>query len=510
MRREVPRPQPTPQNETLVATAEAPVIFAEPISNEIDAAEAAAGSAKCFEGAMLNHRKQVGRAAVVEERRITEKDPLLSSSEDIGSDLSVKTTLNLSTSHLSFRWLRRLPPALFCQALRVDSNKGSAARDAVLEVCRECLPALTEAPEKAVRWMERIASCLCWHQLDGPVRPPHPALASRNQTVGAEDRVARRRVEEWDEGYRSLEVLLRQGMVSTYTMLADRFSVSVYGDGAGPWVQTIAGTPKQPSRSTPCAVMCPSPGNSLDSIRTMLQESHVPFEVAVLCKVSTEGPPSNGATAPATVAAAATSEGVLVATSGGVPGKNSSANGAAEHDQLKSDLRELRSVGERVVCPEEVNGTLPICEALWFEGAWRVHALLDVMRQHFLAAPLPGAPRPPNKLPRLLSPTQFGNSTARSAEVIGTQTLSRQVGGSVYTAELEGFFFPRQVRMLLEMFRVLLPSFSCGMTADVRHRAGINAFTQLGMKHVEFVECERTQAGRDAAAGWRWEFKLGT
>lgn len=511
-RQDLPRPDAADVDAIVQpdsSEVQAPVQFAEPISVQIDASDTAADSAGVFEGAALSRKRQLGRAgefAAAQERQVNEDVAVLRSSEDMGNDLSVKTSLHLSTAHLSFRWLRRLPPALFCQSLKGEGAKASAARDSVLEVCRECLPALTEAPDKAVRWMERIASCLSWHQLDGPLRPPHRPVATRSQAPGAEERTARRRVEEWDEAYRGLEVMLRQGVVPTFTVLTDRFSVSVFGEGSGPWVASQTGANRMPSSSRPCAVMCPAPAHSLDNLRTMLQESHVPFEVAVLSKASACGlrDPSAMPAAGKTAGSSAC-DGAMVAqsTASGEPKR-----GTMEQDS-KSDLRELRRDGERVLCPEDMHGTAPMCEALWFDGPWRVHSLLDVLRQHFLGAPLPSGPQPPHKLPRLVSPAPFCHATTNAVEVVKTQTLTRQGGGSLYTAELSGYFFPRQLRMLLEMFRVLLPSFACGLTAEVSHRAGINAFTQLGMQRIESVECERTQAGQDAAAGWRWEFKLG-
>jgi len=416
------------------------------------------------------------------------------SSEDFGHDLSLKTVLRLSTPHASFRWLRRLPPALRCQSLKsLDGPNAAAVREAILEMCRECLPKLMEVPDKAVRWVERIASCLSWYQLDGPPMPSTPLAQSLNSTP--EERAARRRVEEWDEAYRSLEVLLRQGMVPTFTILADRFSVAVFGDGAGPWKSSRTGSMQQPTRDSPCAVLFPS----RDEFRTMLQENHVPFEVAKIRRSPGTQDASDSRDQQLDGALAVREEALVLA--GGPK--------AVPELETQSDLRELRRDAEKVVFPEEMNSVTPMSSALWLEGSWRVHALLDVLRQHFLAAPLAASPLAAPRLPRLVSPAPFAHAAVSSVEVLGTQTLPGN-GQPQYTAELGGFFFPGQVRRLLEFLRVLLPSFSCGFTAEAHHRLGINAFTPLGTRHIESVECERTQAGADSAAGWKWEFKLGT
>jgi len=494
------------------APAQAPVAFAEPIS--VSSSDVTEGIERYYDAATQGRRRLDGRSAAKEALQESKSahEPVLLSSEDMGNDLSVKNTLRLSTSHLSFRWLRRLPPALLCQSQRaVDGAKCSPlVRDAVMEVCRECLPSLTEAPDKAVRWMDRITACMSWYQLDGPLRPENGLQQARAPAPTAEERAARRRVEEWDEAYRSLEVLLRQGVVPTFSIVTDRFTVSVFGEGSGPWVSSRPGSTsqQQPTREAPCAVMCPS----MDELRMMLQENHVPFEVALLRIDSPAAGGADGASEPKVGGRwPAESEAIVPSTHGSalVAAPGATAAKVPEED-TRAELWALRRDGESVVSPEDMLGKVVLSEALWFEGAWRVHALLDVLRQHFLAAPLPASPPPPSRLPRLISPSPFGHATARCAEVIKTQTLQNPAGGSVYTAELGGFFFPRQVRMLLEMLRVLLPSFSCAMLADARHHTGINAFTQLGMRHIESVECERTQGGCAAAAGWKWDFKLGT
>merc|ERR1712048_1325727 len=125
--------------------------------------------------------------------------------------------------------------------------------------------------------------------------------------------------------------------------------------------------------------------------------------------------------------------------------------------------------GEKVVSPDAAGASgaaMPASSTLWFEGAWRVHALLDVLRQHALGAPLSGARTAAPTLPRLIAPSPFAHATACSAEVVKTQSVpavaSGAPGGRQETetrnvAELIGFFFPTQVRKLLELFRMLLP-----------------------------------------------------
>merc|ERR1740129_2358968 len=139
-------------------------------------------------------------------------------------------------------------------------------------------------------WMERITACLTWYQVEGP---PVPApLAAAGPT--AEERASRRRAEEWDEAFRSLEGLLRQGVVSSFCIISERFGVTVLGEGSGQWKHPKTGEWQRPTLSAPCAVLCPS----VDELRKMLQQNHVPFEVAEL-KGPEAAPPAQEAQAPA-------------------------------------------------------------------------------------------------------------------------------------------------------------------------------------------------------------------
>uniref|UniRef100_A0A7S2J6G8 Uncharacterized protein n=1 Tax=Alexandrium andersonii TaxID=327968 RepID=A0A7S2J6G8_9DINO len=137
------------------------------------------------------------------------------------------------------------------------------------------------------------------------------------------------------------------------------------------------------------------------------------------------------------------------------------------------------------------------------------------MRQHLLGEPLPSAAQPPARLPRLVAPAAFPHAAVQFAEVLKTQTVQNSpavgaaaVGEKVqHTAELSGCFFPSQVRRFSELLTVLLPNCSCNLTAEARLCAGINAFTQLGMRHVETVEFESLEVP-NGGPSLKWDFKL--
>mmetsp|Transcript_135849 Transcript_135849/g.422016 ORF Transcript_135849/g.422016 Transcript_135849/m.422016 type:complete len:554 (-) Transcript_135849:52-1713(-) len=504
-----------PTSEALVLAEEAaavPLQFADPISSQVDTQDfRVADSALSFEVAAKSRIRQLEQALQQEKQdavKPTEAEPVLTSSEDLASDLSIKTALKFATSHGTFRWLRRIPAVLRCQP---SGSTLGAAREAVLQVCKDCFPKLMKDPDKAVRWLERIAACLTWYRVEGPAVPTTPATASG---AGPEERAAWRRVEEWDEAYRGLEQLLRQGLLPAFRVQTDRFSVTVFGEGAGPWKCPRTGAPKRPSSSAPCAVLCPS----ADELRRMLQENHVSFEVAEICGSSTSSTsPAGGRELKGRVSEEAP------ARSQDAGDKAIVAAGAAPAhslmEDIRSEMRELRRGGEKVVTPDEMDHVMPLSSALWFEGAWRVHALLDVLRQHFLGEPLPSAPVSPARLPRLLAPASFPHAAVQSAEVVRTQTVqggSSPAGATVvekqaqaqHIAELSGCFFPSQVRRLSELMTVLLPSFSCSLTVEPRLCTGINAFTHLGMRHVESVEFECVDTGSGSAPCLKWDFKL--
>lgn len=470
--------------------------FSQPIAETIDADDIITGNGqrqdiitgadRIFSGGATWAKRQYS-AVDPSEAKPPEEGPQLTSSEDLGNDMSIKTALRLTNAHASLRWLRRLPPALRCQTLRsLDSTQGSAAREAVLDFCKEYIPKLMESPDKAIRLMERIASSLSWYQVDG--LPSLNAPTVHLSTLTAEERAIRRRIDEWDEAFRSLEVLLRQGVVSTFSVTADRFTVVVFGEGAGPWQSSRTGLSHQPARGAPCAVMFPSQ----DEVRTMLQENHVPFDVAPLPSVdeSAQGRDLRARTSEEE----GSSYHALAIAAGIVPRE-------LDSEVIRSELRDLRRDGQKVVTPEDKTAVIS-SSALWFEGGWRVHALLDILRQHFLRSPLLKGVVAPPRLPSLAAPEPFAHSAVRSARVLRTQSLQAQGSAPQHSAELEGVFFPGQVKRFLEYLRVLLPSFGCKLTADAGRAVGINTFTLLGSRHIESVECERTPAE------WKWDFKL--
>ena len=51
-------------------------------------------------------------------------------------------------------------------------------------------------------------------------------------------------------------------------------------------------------------------------------------------------------------------------------------------DENRRDLRDLRRDGETALAPDDaIGGNVPMSSALWFEGAWCVHALGDFRRK---------------------------------------------------------------------------------------------------------------------------------
>lgn len=423
-------------------------------------------------------------------------EPVLQSAEDLLGDLSLKHGLRLATTHASFKWLHRLPPSLRCRpgAQRGDATH-NAARDTVLQVCRECLPLMVSDPDKAVQWMDRIIRCLSWYEVEGPAMPTTASASSAATSAVPEERSAWRRTEEWDEAFRSLHTLLRQGLVSSFVVVAERFTVTVFGDGSGPWESANDGSSHRPTQQSPCAVVCPSHAE----FRTMLQENHVGFDIADVFGSKVD--------------AAGAGDGLASASTAVVPFQNDRA--AQEEKSLLKEMRELRKDNEKVLSPGRPRrANKPVSTALWLEGAWRVHAMLDVLRQFFLAAPLEAKPTSPSRLPRLIAPVPFSHAALHAAQVVKTHTpkppgSGATAGGAAtankgneYVAELSGCFFPIQVRRLLELLRVPLPSFSCRLVAESRHSPGINAFTKLGSYRVEGVRCEKD------GDKWKWAFEL--
>lgn len=426
-------------------------------------------------------------------------EPVLTSVQDITSDFSVKSGLHIATPHGSFKWLRRLPLAL--RRGSEGSLKG-AARDAALAVCKEHLPTLMENTDMALKWMDKLCAQLCWFEVEGPlVLSTSVRQTPQVWSAVPEERSAKRRMEEWDEAFRSLQVLLCQGLISSFVIASERFTVTVFGEGAGPWESAQSSSVQQPSQKSPSAVLCPSQ----PELRTMFAENHVMFDIADFSNAPATDQPGNDDTASTAIVPI-------------VPGT------ACRSEANHSDLRDLRRAGERVVTPDEMRKAKPPSTALWFEGAWRVHGMLDVLRQFFLSGPLVAAPpSSPSRLPRLISPMAFSHAAVHSAEIVKTQTVQtpapnasapstiRDKGASGqeerHTVELSGCFFPGQVRRLLELLRVPLPKFECRLACEPRHSTGINAFTRLGMYRLVGVRCQKSERP-EADNQWDWDFEL--
>lgn len=420
-------------------------------------------------------------------------DPTLSSSQDIVADLMVQSQLRLATPHASLRWLRRLPTALRCRSLKSQDMNGPV-RDSAVELCQASLPKLLADPDKAAAWLARIAACLSWYEAEGPLRVAQgsntASMGSSSLPADAAEKEVQRRIDEWDESFRSQWLLLRQGMLPCFTLLADRFSVSVFGEGSGPWTSSISGQECRPSQTEPCAVLWPSSYE----LRELLQANHVAFEMAP----AFESPETNAGEA---------SHALVVQD-------KELERGFATEDVARMDVRALRKDGEKALFPEDQAGHGGVlCTALFFQGTRRVHALMDVLRQHFLAQPVfPIRPQPPVRLPLLLAPAPFANAKVKSADVLKTLSSVADAAGNSqtqFTAELQGHFFPSQLRRLLELFRVPFPSFSCDFTAPPRNGASANAFTQLRGRRIESVSCESVNASSDGPASWKWDFRIG-
>jgi len=282
---------------------------------------------------------------------------------------------------------------------------------------------------------------------------------------------------------------MRQGLISNFSIVGDRFTIMVFGEGCGPWTSPEGDPVPQPTSNAPYAVLNPS----LEEFRRMLQANHVSFEVAG---------PSQSAKNP---------NGRTLTTKSSEEETLAAAAPSVSTEEIRADMRWLRRSGEKVLTSIDKDSTMPLSAALLFQGSWEVHALIDVMHQHFLGESIPSAPPAPQRLPRLLATAPFTHASIKCAEVIKTHgapvtgTSNRTV---CHSAELSGWFFPSQAKRLLELLRVLLPNFACKFTSEPRHSNGINAFTVLGARRVEALECECAGAGSDGATSWKWGFTL--
>mmetsp|Transcript_16306 Transcript_16306/g.28528 ORF Transcript_16306/g.28528 Transcript_16306/m.28528 type:complete len:531 (-) Transcript_16306:77-1669(-) len=491
-----------PSEELLLKEDDAPVKSFTAESLDQAFGDAAVENAREIEVARMRaaqFRKDTYVALEQAAQKPDESLPQLDDSKDMNSDLNVQNGLRLTTTHASLRWLRRLPTALRCQSIRAQDLRQGAVREAALELCGTSLPGLLTDPDKAASWLARVASCLSWYEAEGPMRPPDASSStssgSRAAAAPSQEKDATKKVEDWDEAYRSLLPLLRQGQVPCFAIMAERFSVEVFGEGSLPVEQRGGEDPE------PVAVLWPSSYE----LREMLQENHVHFEMASE-PAGTQDVELRPIADIATGGEAALSRNGTLATPG------------PKADAARADLRELRRDGEKALAPEDLASGKSKAQssALYFKGAWRVHALVDVLRQYFLSHPLPGGPKSPGWLPLLVAPTPFANATVRSADVAKTMTSPATASAGAasgadagatqqHMAELTGRFFPAQLEHFLKLLRVLLPSFSCEFTLAPRH-TGCNVFTRLGSRRIEAVLCERVS---DTAAGWKWSFRLG-
>lgn len=244
--------------------------------------------------------------------------------------------------------------------------------------------------------------------------------------------------------------------------------------------------------------------------RPTRQDNHVPFEVAPFENKDVVQKFANVRTSVQRRDSAASDGGA----DGAIVPAAASAPMQIDEAAIRSDMQWL-SKGDKVQFDELNDAVAPLSTALLFNGALRVHALLDVLRQHFLGESLPSEVRRPTKLPKLVAPTPFSRASAQWVDVEKTRTLksnssgSSTVGDKSHTAELSGVFFPGQVKRLLELLRVVLPGCACSFTVDQHQNDGINSFTQLGLRRVTAVECVGEQTPPSGKTVWNWEFKLG-
>lgn len=436
--------------------------------------------------------------------------PRLQSLDDIYADLSLKSELRLGTSSNSFRWLRRLP-----LGLRSQPNGSVPPRDEILEVILECLPQLLKDPTKedhAVRWMSSVASCLNWYEVESVTLPTEPP--PRSGGMSTEQQKIWRRVDEWEESFRALEVMLRQGSIPAFAIVSKFFTVTVFGEHCGAWTRDTQDKEldkAKPSKSAPIAVMCPSQ----EDVRRMLQANHVAFDISVAAPML--GRSEHTGRRPELLRRRSSEVSDVGQDLQLVALGDSLASQANPHADNLQDFALLRRQKVKVCTEEDRLVADPATKTapLLFDGAGRVHALMDVLRQHFLDQPLREGSSSPATLPTLISPSPFGRAACCSADVLSTVTTMGQAmvagtttstGTKRHSAELAGRFFPCQIRRLLHLMQVALADFECTVTPD-DNTMGINAFTCLGLRRIENVTCDRVQEGVNQT--WSWRFQLG-
>lgn len=466
---------PKKSGKTEIGTAEACPILAPQASQDFEALDHETDSAWKETGKSQRTLSRLQSATEETAQQL----PSLSSSQDLLSDQTVHYTLRLSTSCMSWKWLRRLPTALLCQRDKKDLS--DPVRAAALEACRANLPCLLADESKALAWLSAIAASLSWYELEGPTR------------TSGQDEV--QDVQEWDKAYGSLWLLLQQGALPSFSIEAERFSVLVFGEGAETWTSPADGQQTKPTRAEPFAILWPSSRE----LRSMLQENRVYFDVAPPAlhqQASTAELPKSSA---GDSGCAGGSSAVVPLVEGGT----SAENGVPQ--ATRQDLLELRRDGERAKTPGDGEHDFKNKTALRFQGSWRVHLLLNALRQHFLGHPMASAVKMPQKLPKLLAPASFANSAVKSAQVdrAAHHPAGNETGGGEFFAELRGRWFPSQTRKFLELLRVIVPKFSCTFTSPLRHGPGSNAFTQLGQRRIAAVRSEK-----DSSGTWKWLFDV--
>mmetsp|Transcript_42209 Transcript_42209/g.86075 ORF Transcript_42209/g.86075 Transcript_42209/m.86075 type:complete len:478 (+) Transcript_42209:41-1474(+) len=406
----------------------------------------------------IKRRRRLQEEALKESGK--EQLPQLSNPEQMGEDMTLHRSMRVTLTAVptaSLSWLRFLPYALRMPGLKGD-DLDPVARAEAMEICQQHVSHLMTDPEKACRWLCRIASLLTWYEMEGPLNLKRKQVPNEatSQTLEAEQK-------DWDESYRSLWVLLRQGSVPTFCIEAERFSILVFGDNSGSWTQ--GSEPVKPSRSEPLALLWPS----TREIRALLHENHAHFDVP-----------------------------------GGSDGGAGACLGSGATEQTLAELRELHRDGEKATTLGLRDLEDTSSPALLFKGSWRVHVLMDVLRQYFLGQPNPSAPPSPTRLPRLLSPKPFVNARAKTAEVVKLSTDP--------ATELRGSFFPQQLQYFLTLLRVSYPKFRCELGAGrgkessqgPQGRGGLNAFTLLKQHRIESVSCDRVDGG----AADKWHFRI--
>lgn len=411
-----------------------------------------------------------------ERLAVLRDQPVMESSNDITCDLTLRTAMRLVCPKQSWRWLKRLPPILGVPSLQGKES----IKEHMAVVCKmlseQDLPGMMNNLDNATKWLFTLANCLSWHQLEGPQLPKLPTPAAPLPAT-PEAKAAWKQVMRWDEAYRGLGALLTQGVAPCFSIVAERFTVTVFGEGSGPWTAatSVAGHEgdaiKRPRENSPVAVL----GPALRDLRSMLMAHNVSFEAASCSAASSSKP--------------------------GLKREHSHLDDAARHE-----LQELENKGERVLRKDDDTSAYNV--QLWFDGRTSVHAMLDVLRQYFLGHSLEQAPKPLARLPLLVSATPFPWASTEMAEVVKIREATSGAAGAPASAELHGLFFPTKARRLAELLRVTHHEFTMEFPQEPQHGSGVNVFTILGPRRIESVTCEKLGSDPSERSKFSWEFRL--